>query len=483
MSVKEKQDNEEFKVISMDPEVIKGDANKLKLLITSYAAIMEVQDAYMQEEIEAKEEEAKRVEAQIASGKLTESGVESKKEELAALTDQIRGLKEVYDKFSESRTRFMDLAKKALRLPSENFKQLAEKGYTQISDEKIELSSLASSYETAQKTLTDEENVDVFSNINNEDIKKEIERVINEEVYTDDKTGEEKPVKDYNINEVDADSFDKNASELANFVKSNIDDKNNKELNEAGSEIFEEALKAAKANDDTEAKKTSEEAQTDHEDEQEYDEEVDTQTNIIPITVSFGDEDAATYEGNWAESDMTKDDQEQEASNRHYTTLRQTGQNTEKTVDFNGDTAFQQFLASRQEGLNEKSSAISSLRTEVDTLEQTAKDKKERLAEATRKSEQDAADMEIMAKQLEELKRLDEEENKLSSEETKLNDRKSELNSEISGYDEQIDVIEKQNAANLEKYKAMQEEINKYINRKKPGDGDGQYGGAGGRRK
>lgn len=479
MSVKEKQDNEEFKVISMDQEVIKGDANKLKLLITSYAAIMEVQDAYMQEEIKTKEKEAERIEAQIASGNLTEAGVENKKEELAALTDQIRSLKEVYDKFSESRTRFMDLAKKALRLPSANFEQLAAKGYTMISGEKIELSSLASSYETAQKTLTDEENVDVFSNINNEDIKKEIERVINEEVYTDDNTGKEKPVKDYNINEVDADSFDKNTLELANFVKSNIDDKNNKELNEAGSEIFEEALKAAKANDDTKDKKTAEEAQNDHEDEQEYDEELDNKTKIIPIDIPFGD--SAEYEGDWAESDMTKDNQEQEASNRHYTTLRQTDQNNKKTVDFNGDTVFQQFLASRQEGLNEKSSAISSLRTEVDTLEQTAKDKKERLAEATRKSEQDAADMEIMAKQLEELKRLDEEENKLSSEETTLNDRKSELNSEISGYDERIDEIEKQNAANLEKYKAMQEEINKYIKGKTPNDG--QYGGAGGRRK
>ena len=58
MSVKEKQDNEEFKVISMDQEVIKGDANKLKLLITSYAAIMEVKDTYMQEEIKTKEKEA-----------------------------------------------------------------------------------------------------------------------------------------------------------------------------------------------------------------------------------------------------------------------------------------------------------------------------------------------------------------------------------------------------------------------------------------
>ena len=298
MSIEEKQNNEEFKVISMDPEVIKGDANKLKLLITSYAAIMEVQDAYMQEEIEAKKE-AKRAEAQIASGNLTEAEVKSANEELATLTDQIRGLKEVYNKFSKSRTRFMDLAKKALRLPSANFEQLAEKGYTTISDEKIELSSLESSYETAQKTLTDEENVDVFSNINNEDIKKEIERVINEDVVTDDKTGEEKAYKDYIPNEVDSDKFDEVATKLATDAKKNID------IVKVGRKIFNDALTpadAAKSND----KITAEEAQTDHEDEQEYDEEVDTQTNIIPITVSFGDEDAATYEGNWVKHEDTE---------------------------------------------------------------------------------------------------------------------------------------------------------------------------------
>lgn len=474
MSIEEKQNNEEFKVISMDPEVIKGDANKLKLLITSYAAIMEVQDAYMQEEIEAKKE-AKRAEAQIASGNLTEAEVKSANEELATLTDQIRGLKEVYNKFSKSRTRFMDLAKKALRLPSANFEQLAEKGYTTISDEKIELSSLESSYETAQKTLTDEENVDVFSNINNEDIKKEIERVINEDVVTDDKTGEEKAYKDYIPNEVDSDKFDEVATKLATDAKKNID------IVKVGRKIFNDALTpadAAKSND----KITAEEAQTDHEDEQEYDEEVDTQTNIIPITVSFGDEDAATYEGNWAESDITKDDQEQEASNRHYTTLRQTGQNTEKTVDFNGDTAFQQFLASRQEGLNEKSNAISSLRTKVDTLAQTAKAKKAILEEEAEKSENAEADMALIEQKLEELKRLDEEEKRLSAQESELNEKQQKLNDEISEYDKQIGIIQQQNAAKLERYKAIQEEINKYIKGKTPDD-DGQYGGAGGRRK
>ena len=301
MSVKEKQDNEEFKVISMDPEVIKGDANKLKLLITSYAAIMEVQDAYMQEEIEAKEDKAKEVETQIASGNLTEAEVKSANEELAALADQIETLSEVYAEFSKSRTRFMDLAKKALRLPSANFEQLAEKGYTTISGKMIELSSLESSYETAQKTLTDEENVDVFSNINNEDIKKEIERVINEDVVTDDKTGEEKAYKDYIPNEVDSDKFDEVATKLATDAKKNID------IVKVGRKIFNDALTtadAAKSND----KITAEESQTDHEAGQEYDEEIDNQTKIIPIAVSLGDEDAAIYEGNWAEDSINFDD-------------------------------------------------------------------------------------------------------------------------------------------------------------------------------
>ena len=457
MSVKEKQDNEEFKVISMDPEVIKGDANKLKLLITSYAAIMEVQDAYMQEEIEAKEEEAKRVEAQIASGKLTESGVESKKEELAALTDQIKGLKEVYEKFSESRTRFMDLAKKALRLPSENFKQLAEKGYTQISDEKIELSSLASSYETAQKTLTDEENVDVFSNINNEDIKKEIERVINEEVYTDDKTGKEKPVKDYNINEVDADKFDEVATKLATDAKKNID------IVKVGRKIFNDALTtadAAKSND----KITAEEAQTDHEDEQGYDEEVDAQANIIPITVSFGDEDAATYEGIWAADSINFDD--------------------DKSIE-----SFIEDLKKKNESLKahgeELSSQISSVKEEqikaAEKQEQAIKDRDD----AKKRSDNARRQIELFNSykpQMDELRRANEEQAKINSDKEaelqKENETLATINSEITAIETETAAYDEEASQSLEELIRLRAE---FAGTKYPGDDDGQYGGAGGR--
>ena len=443
MSIEEKQNNEEFKVISMDPEVIKGDANKLKLLITSYAAIMEVQDAYMQEEIEAKEEEAKRVEAQIASGKLTESGVESKKEELAALADQIETLSEVYAEFSKSRTRFMDLAKKALRLPSANFEQLAEKGYTQISGDKIELSSLASSYETAQKTLTDEENKDVFSSIDKEGIKKEIERVINESEYmVDEETEEKNSAKDYIIGTED---FDETVSELANFVKGNIDDKNNKELNEAGSEIFEEALKTAKTNDDTEEKKPSEEAQTDHKDEQEYDEKVDTQTKIIPIGIPFGDEGDATYEGNWAED----------------------------SIDFNDDKSIESFikaLKNENESLKahgeELSSRISDVKEEQTKAAEKQEQAKKELEAAKKRAKDTKRQIELLntyRPRMDELRKANKEQEKLNrakeAELKKENETLATINSETTAIETETVAYYEEASQSLEELKRLRAEF------------------------
>lgn len=429
MSIEEKQNNEEFKVISMDPEVIKGDANKLKLLITSYAAIMEVQDAYMQEEIEAKEEEAKRVEAQIASGKLTESGVESKKEELAALADQIETLSEVYAEFSKSRTRFMDLAKKALRLPSANFEQLAEKGYTQISGDKIELSSLASSYETAQKTLTDEENKDVFSSIDKEGIKKEIERVINESEYmVDEETEEKNSAKDYIIGTED---FDETVSELANFVKSNIDDKNNKELNEAGSEIFEEALKAAKTKDDTEEKKPSE--------------EVGTQTNIIPITVSFGGEYAATHEGNWAED----------------------------PIDFGDDKSIESFieaLKNENESLKahgeELSSRISDVKEEQTKAAEKQEQAKKELEAAKKRAKDTKRQIELLntyRPRMDELRKANKEQEKLNrakeAELKKENETLATINSETTAIETEKVAYDEEASQSLEELKRLRAEF------------------------
>ena len=131
----EKLDNEEFRVVGLNNlEVIKGDANKLKLLITSYATIMEVQDAYIQKELDEKKNKQRELEEKVASGNLEKNELKDAEKDLSLLKQEVRSLKKAYDEFSEARQRFLTIAKKALKLPKENFEQLAKDGWTEIED-------------------------------------------------------------------------------------------------------------------------------------------------------------------------------------------------------------------------------------------------------------------------------------------------------------------------------------------------------------
>ena len=451
----EKLHNEDFDVIRVDGNVISGDSNKIKLKMISYGIVMEVQETFMQEELEKQNEELNKLEAGATNTALTEEEKTIINENIESLRGQIESLNKVYEEFSNARQRFMEVAKKALKVHEENIEQMKENDKELAEEPKMSVDF--SDYEKAQTVLEDAQDANIFSNVDSEAIKEEVNRVM-----TDTRTLKDEDLKEY---ENDGDWFAKNmipdvfagvVHGGTEDVQENLKQQEPEKMSKANIEAdLDKYLGGATPTDakDEEAKKPVE--------------------NNGPI---FGQEQPKETDYDIPNPTQNKNYSETE---RRYTTLGKG--NNSQGVSFDGDTSFQQFLTSRQEGLNEKSKAISSLRTEVGTLEQTAKDKKERLAEATRKSEQDAADMASMAKQLEELKRLDEEEAKLSSEETTLNDRKSELNIEINGYDEKIDEIEKQNAANLEKYRAMQEEINKYIKGKTPDD-DGQYGGAGGRR-
>ena len=136
---------------------------------------------------------------------------------------------------------------------------------------------------------------------------------------------------------------------------------------------------------------------------------------------------------------------------------------TTDSIPFDGDTSFKQFLTSRQEEIDRKSIEVNELESNVGELEKTADDKKAILEEETNKSKNAEADMALIEQQLEELKRLDEEEKRLSAQESELNEKQQKLNDEISKYDEKIGMIQQQNAAKLERYKAMQEEIKKYL--------------------
>ena len=64
----EKLDNDVFRIKRIDGKIVAGDANKLKLLITSYAVIMEVQSRYMEEEIASMKEEKADLKAQKKMG-------------------------------------------------------------------------------------------------------------------------------------------------------------------------------------------------------------------------------------------------------------------------------------------------------------------------------------------------------------------------------------------------------------------------------
>lgn len=436
----EKLHNEDFDVIRVDGNVLSGDSNKIKLKMISYGIVMEVQETFMKEELEKQNKELNKLEAGATNTALTEEEKTVINENIESLKNQIESLTKVYEEFSNARQRFMEVAKKALKVHEDNIEQM-KKSLFYTEEYEPEMSVDFSDYEKAQTILKDAQDANIFSNVDSEAIKEEVNRVMAEK----DSNALSDEDKDYENNgnyfaqNVTSDNFERVVSTAVKEIKEDLKEQEDEKVSKANIEADLDKFLGGASTTNTDSK----------------DEEVKTPVeNNGPI---FGQEQPIE-----PEYDMSNLNQNNSETERRYTTLGKVQNNTQG-VDFNGDTDFQQFLTSRQEGLNEKSSAISSLRTEVDTLEQTAKDKKERLAEATRKSEQDAADMEIMAKQLEELKRLEEEENKLSSEETTLNDRKSELNSEISGYDEQIDEIEKQNAANLEKYKAMQEEINKYL--------------------
>lgn len=444
----DKLHNEEIDVERIDGNVLSVESNKIKLKITTYAAIMEVQDAYIQEELDAKEEDLEKMKNQIVSGNLTEEGVKNVDKDLATLTEQIESLKDVYGKFSVAHTRFMDLAKRALSLPNENFKQLAEKGYTMISGKKIELSNLESSYEKTEKTLTSDENKDVFSNINNEDIKEEIERVINEEVYTNDDTGEEKTAKEHIINEVNATNFDKNTLELASFVKNNIDHKNDEKLTEIANNYFDR--KNATVKDDRTKKENS---------------EIEETTIEIP---KFSIE----TEGNWVEPEKP---------------------NTEDSIKFEDDKSIESFirgLKDRNESLKAHGEELNSQLSDVKDERKNATEKREQAIkardDAKRRAEEAQMQIELLNSykpKMDELRKANEEQEKLNKDKEeelqKENETLAEINTETTALETETAAYDEKTSQSLEKLKRLREE---FAGTKYPGDDDSQYDSGGGRK-
>ena len=237
----EKLHNDEFDVKRTDGNVLSGDSNKIKLKITSYAVMMEVQEAYMKEEIVAKEKEKKDLEQQLENEDLSRKERREVKKNISYLADDLEIMPDVYAAFSKSRQRFMEIAKKALKLPEENLKQLAENGSIEIEGEKI---NIEEAMKETQSILTDTmENEDVFSSVDSNLIRQEVERAMNEE-EKDEVTGKINKTSDFIENKLteNPDTFDDIVKATSAGVKKNVDEVKKDEITFADADdIFNRA--------------------------------------------------------------------------------------------------------------------------------------------------------------------------------------------------------------------------------------------------
>lgn len=397
---------------SNDP--IKGNYNKIKLKILTRAVMLEVQEAYMKEEMEQVKDSLK--EAKKSQEKTTGKEKREARNKILVLKTELNDLKVVYDEYIRSHKRFTDIAKKALSLPDENYeemkvsiKELEDEGLNWINvdetSKKVELNTenivndITSPYKDAHTTLEKAQEEGIFSSIDSAAIKEEIDKFMNSKV---DSEGEKKSLADVATKKLTSDNFENLTKEISDNVNQVKMDDVNSLLNSSGT------LNNSEKED-----------------------------TIVKINDILG-----IQEGEWITHKKT---------------------DTTDSIPFDGDTSFKQFLTSRQEEIDRKSIEVNELESNVGELEKTADDKKAILEEETNKSKNAEADMALIEQQLEELKRLDEEEKRLSAQESELNEKQQKLNDEISEYDEKIGMIQQQNAAKLERYKAMQEEIKKYL--------------------
>ena len=232
--MKEKLDNEVFKITKIDENVLAGDANKLKLLLTSYAVIMEVQAAYIDEEIKSKHEEQSDLEVELEQG--TSEDIENTKAKINELTKEIRILERAAFDFNLSHKRYMSLAMKALSLPDKNFQKLAENGWggsrlnpsvyladLQNAVKESQDSLIKTSKKTDEKGKKYEEKTDIFSSIDTDAIKQGLEKALNEEVTDKKYASKYDTYGDYIADKITSENFAESVSEMAEDLKNDID--------------------------------------------------------------------------------------------------------------------------------------------------------------------------------------------------------------------------------------------------------------------
>ena len=410
--MKEKIHNEIYDVTESAKEVsnsndpIKGNFNKIKLKLVTRAAILEVQTAYMEEEIASKKEEMKEVATEVKTADEKEFN-----EAINRLTKISRELTEMQGALADIKdynAKFIDMAKKALRLPSDKLVELVATGKTTLGDKivtkedvskDIDISSvvnLDSAVEKGESTLKTSSDKSIFSDIDTEEIRAQVEQVIN----SGEKDKDGSTVVDYINDKVNNDEeFDTAVKLLTEEVKDNIDDKKaNPEVQpEDLKNVFDVEPDVEVVNEDTDIKNNS--------------------SVVPPIDLSnIFDDSGATF----VEEDTSKD-------------------NDSKASMFDDDKSMQEFIESLNAERDGVKARLQDSKARGEELSNTYEDLNQELSTVTTSLEAAARRAEIAAKRKKYIEAVIPEMRELMAQEKEQNEKNSSMEQTIAGKRAELD--------------------------------------------
>lgn len=457
----EKLHNDEFEVVRVDGNALTGDSNKIKLKLVSYAAILEVQEAYIAEEIERMEAQENKLEAAATNEDLTASEKQQVDEVLADLQEKIDVLYNVYDEFSESHKRFVEDSKKGLKLHDDNLEEMKKRGHDL---EPVDISS----FTKAQEVLEDAKEDDLFSNIDNEAIKKEVERVMSEK---EDEVGSYDVTSDNfeNVVSTVASEVEENLKEEDAVTKEDVSNLVDSQSSLSDEETIADTLGATKMEPDLTKDSVGDFLNS-------FDSKKEEETTIFGSSGSiFDDTGTTTSVGNI--DDKSKDEvpniddflrsfavgsnpTKDEKKDKDDLSL---GNGSSKTISFAGDNDFTKYVAELGKKFEAEQKEVDELETSVRGLKSTVESKKKKLSEAEERSKKQTADMALMRSQLDEVKRISEERKALFEKKQALQGEVASLSGEIANYDTETKKYEDKAASDLATYQDMKEELKKYL--------------------
>lgn len=397
---------ESAKEVSNSNDSIKGNFNKIKLKLVTRAAILEVQTAYMEEEIASKKEEMKEVATEVKTADEKEFN-----EAINRLTKISRELTEMQGALADIKdykAKFIDMAKKALRLPSDKLVELVATGKTTLDDKivtkedvskDIDISSvvnLDSAVEKGESTLKTSSDKSIFSDIDTEEIRAQVEQVIN----SGEKDKDGSTVVDYINDKVNNDEeFDTAVKLLTEEVKDNIDDKKaNPEVQpEDLKNVFDVEPDVEVVNEDTDIKNNS--------------------SVVPPIDLSnIFDDSGATF----VEEDTSKD-------------------NDSKASMFDDDKSMQEFIESLNAERDGVKARLQDSKARGEELSNTYEDLNQELSTVTTSLEAAARRAEIAAKRKKYIEAVIPEMRELMAQEKEQNEKNSSMEQTIAGKRAELD--------------------------------------------